>query len=582
MHHGYLAAQVEQAHAEPSSHRNPIGSETMETTTLHVTMPLGTLPASTDATPQSVVLELRVSDRDSVFELLQKSEGRERDEYALIALRIGLLSLQHARGQIDADLVRHEGERLMLDLNHALAQSRSEIHTSLTTTLKEYFDPESGRFQERVERLIKQDGELEQLLHRQIGTNGSELAATLAAHIGANSPLMKLINPEESDGLVSSIRSAIEGVLNTESERILSEFSLDNEQGALRRLVGELTEESGKLKKELAEEVGHVVNEFSLDKEDSALSRLVRRVEAAEETITKEFSLDEQGSALSRLSTVVNGAKDAIDANLTLDNEKSSLSRLKRELVAILDRHEEKVESFQTSVQAALEGMKAQREEASRSTTHGGDFEDVAAEFIAREAQRGNDIASRTGNTTGAIRSCKVGDLVVELGTESAAAGERFVVEVKENKSYTLTEARAEIETARKNREASVGLFVFSEKIATEGMDTLIRHGEDVFVVWDADRIESDVILKAGFSLAKALCVRQARERQAEDGNWDNIDAAIVALEKEAARLGKMKTWTETIQTNSGKVLEELRKMTDELERQTVVLRESVAALKPT
>jgi hypothetical protein len=554
----------------------------METTTLHVTMPLGTLPASTDATPQSVVLELRVSDRDSVFELLQKSEGRERDEYALIALRIGLLSLQHARGQIDADLVRHEGERLMLDLNHALAQSRSEIHTSLTTTLKEYFDPESGRFQERVERLIKQDGELEQLLHRQIGTNGSELAATLAAHIGANSPLMKLINPEESDGLVSSIRSAIEGVLNTESERILSEFSLDNEQGALRRLVGELTEESGKLKKELAEEVGHVVNEFSLDKEDSALSRLVRRVEAAEETITKEFSLDEQGSALSRLSTVVNGAKDAIDANLTLDNEKSSLSRLKRELVAILDRHEEKVESFQTSVQAALEGMKAQREEASRSTTHGGDFEDVAAEFIAREAQRGNDIASRTGNTTGAIRSCKVGDLVVELGTESAAAGERFVVEVKENKSYTLTEARAEIETARKNREASVGLFVFSEKIATEGMDTLIRHGEDVFVVWDADRIESDVILKAGFSLAKALCVRQARERQAEDGNWDNIDAAIVALEKEAARLGKMKTWTETIQTNSGKVLEELRKMTDELERQTVVLRESVAALKPT
>lgn len=101
--------------------------------------------------------------------------------------------------------------------------------------------------------------------------------------------------------IISSIRSAIEGVLNIESERILSEFSLDNEQGALSRLVGELTEESGKLKKELAEEVGHVVNEFSLDKEDSALSRLVKRVEAAEETITKEFSLDEQGSALSRL-----------------------------------------------------------------------------------------------------------------------------------------------------------------------------------------------------------------------------------------------------------------------------------------
>jgi hypothetical protein len=38
---------------------------------------------------------------------------------------------------------------------------------------------------------------------------------------------MKLINPEESDGLLSSIRSAIEGVLKTESERILNEFSLE-------------------------------------------------------------------------------------------------------------------------------------------------------------------------------------------------------------------------------------------------------------------------------------------------------------------------------------------------------------------
>src|SRR4029077_7731293 len=113
--------------------------KTMENTTLHVTMPLGTLPASTDASPQSVVLELRVSDHDSVLELLPKAEGRERNEYALIALRIGLLSLKHARGQIDADLVRHGGEMLLLDLKHALAQSRGEIHDSLTSTLKEYF-----------------------------------------------------------------------------------------------------------------------------------------------------------------------------------------------------------------------------------------------------------------------------------------------------------------------------------------------------------------------------------------------------------------------------------------------------------
>ncbi len=346
------------------------------------------------------------------------------------------------------------------------------------------------------------------------------------------------------------------------------------------RLVKELTEENGKLKEGLAEEIGNVVQEFSLDKEDSALSRLVKRVEIAEETITKEFSLDEQDSALSRLSSVINGAKESIDANLTLDTEKSALSRLKRELVTILDTHEKKVEKFQTDVQAALEAMKAQRQEAARSTQHGIVFEDVACEFVEKEAQKSGDIASRTGKTTGQIKNCKVGDMVVELGADCSAAGEKFVVEAKEDASFTLAKARTEIDIARKNRDARVGIFLFSAKTAPEGMDMLVRHGEDVFLVWDADKIESDVILRAGLALAKALCVRQQREREAEEGNWDDVDQAILALEKEANRIGQIKSWTETIQGHSGKILDELRKMVNGLERQIGILRESVEALK--
>ena len=64
---------------------------------------------SADDSVQSVLLNLVVSDRETVAELIQRSDGRERDEYALAALRIGVLSLKHARGQIDADAVRREG-----------------------------------------------------------------------------------------------------------------------------------------------------------------------------------------------------------------------------------------------------------------------------------------------------------------------------------------------------------------------------------------------------------------------------------------------------------------------------------------
>jgi len=238
------------------------------------------------------------------------------------------------------------------------------------------------------------------------------------------------------------------------------------------------------------------------------------------------------------------------------------------------------VQDFQSNVQAALEAMKAQRKESARSTQHGIDFETTVSEFVEREAQKSGDIASRTGATTGLIKNCKVGDLVVELGADCTAAGEKFVVEAKEDASFSLAKARIEIETARKNRGARVGLFLFSAKTAPEEIDMLVRHGEDVFLVWDAEKIESDVILRAGLSLVKALCVRQQKERDDKEGNWEDIDAAILAVEKEAARLANMKTWTETIQSNSGKILEEVRKMADNLEKQIVVLRDSVETLR--
>jgi hypothetical protein len=391
---------------------------------------------------------------------------------------------------------------------------------------------------------------------------------------------MKLLNPEESDGLVFSIRSTISAVIDEEQKHILGEFSLDNDQGALKRLVTELTQANVRLKTDLATEIGNVVQEFSLDKEDSALSRLVKRVEVAEETITKEFSLDDGDSALSRLSVVINEAKGAIDANLTLDNADSALSRLKRELVDILRTHEQKAQEFQTNVQAALEAMRAQRKESARSTQHGNDFEAAASEFVEKEAQKSGDIASSKGATTGLIKNCKVGDVVVELGPDCAAAGEKFVIEAKEDASYTLARARTEIETARKNRGARVGLFLFSAQTAPAGIDMLVRHGDDVFLVWDAEKVESDVILRAGLSLAKALCVRLQKDRDDAEGNWEDIDTAILAVEKEAARLASMKTWTETIQSNSGKILDEVRKMADNLEKQVSVLRESVETLR--
>jgi len=529
--------------------------------------------------PRSIQLELIVSDPDSVREIAGRKEGRERDEFSLSALRIGVLSLKYAGGQVDADAVRREGDRILEGLAMALDSCKTQLNDGVVAVLQQYFDPKNGRFQERLERLIQKDGELERLIQRQVGSDGSELAVTLAAHLGESSPIMNLLDPTRANGLVVAIRTSAEETLQAESRRILSEFSLDNKESAMSRMISELSEKNGELTGDLAGKIQEVVKEFSLDADDSALSRLVRKVESAHRTISNEFSLDNDASAFSRMSVLLNDATNAIHTNLTLDSESSALARLKRELLDILTSQNDQNAKFQQDVTGALQAMKARREEALRSTSHGRDFESTVVAFVRQEAEKSGDIATATGNTVGMVKNCKIGDATVELGPDSVASGVKFVVEAKESSACDLNAARKEIERARLNRGASVGLFVFSKTTAPTNQQTIVRYGNDVFVIWDAEDINSDVILKSGLSLAKALCVRESSTRNAEAAEFESIDRAILAIEKEAKRLDGMRKWTETIKSNSDKILGEVRKMAEGLETQVANLRGAVSGL---
>ena len=102
--------------------------------------------------------------------------------------------MRQARGQVDGEQIRRQTDHMLLALQTQLNEHATLVHNRLTASLKDYFDPDSGRFQERVNRLIRKDGELEDLLRRQIGTEDSELAKTLSAHVGQESPLLKLLD----------------------------------------------------------------------------------------------------------------------------------------------------------------------------------------------------------------------------------------------------------------------------------------------------------------------------------------------------------------------------------------------------
>jgi hypothetical protein len=503
--------------------------------------------------PFTLPIELTVRDSLTIAELCTYAEGPERDEFALNALRIGVMALKQARGQVDADLVRRESERLLEGLDNRLKSHSGGLQEMLAVSLKQYFDPQDGQFHERVQRLVKQDGELEQLLRRQIGHEDSALVKTLSAHFGEQSPLMKLLSPDQSKGLLASLRETVDDQLKRQREHVLSQFSLDNKDGALSRFITELSSRQGELSQELNGKINDVVQQFSLDDENSALSRLVKNVEYAQRRITSEFSLDEENSAL---------------------------ARLKRELLELLEQDRKSSREFQDEVKSTLQAMIIRKQEAERSTRHGGIFQDAFFEFIQHEAQKLGDVATDCGNTTGLIRGCKTGDCVIELGPDSAAPGARIVIEAKEDRSYNLKQALEELEQARKNRGGQIGVFVFSTKSCPTGVDSLARYGDDIVVVWDAEDAATDLISRTAYTLARALCVKSRAHAVAEKADFDEIDKAILEIEKKSEGLDELRTWTETIQSSCEKILKKVAVTRKALEKQAEVLREKTDDLR--
>lgn len=529
--------------------------------------------------PACVRLSLTIREPEVVLELNKYEDGTEREQFALSALRIGVLALRQASGVVDANAVRAEGERLVGSVRELLSANTTTFLANVSSTLKAYFDPAEGHLPQRLDRLMKKDGELQSLLANHLDGDECVVARTLSKHIGNDSPLLRLLSPEEGEGVVASLGKAVAETLEMQRGQILRQFSLDDKESALSRLVCEMSGTNGKLREDFAKDVEKLHKEFSLDNEHGALSRLVGRVEKAQRTISDEFSLDNKESALCRLVGLMETANTTIADNLTLDNENSPLYRLRRELTEIIQKMQESSAEFHEEVKVTLESFKARREEAARSTRHGGEFEEAVGSVVQAESQRSGEIFEETGNKTGAIAYCKMGDHVVTLGAESAVPGARIVVEAKEDKSYDLVKALKEIEQARQNREAQVGIFVFSKNAAPAGLDPFSRHGKHIVVVWDRDDPATDIFLRVGLSVAKALVIREQLSDAKNRSSFVALKAALVAITSDIAALDEITKWATTVKRSGEKIGKKAGVLRKKLDKNLAVLEKHLGAL---
>ena len=329
----------------------------------------------------------------------------------------------------------------------------------------------------------------------------------------------------------------------------------------------------------LAGDLETIRKEFSLDNDEGALSRLVNRVERANRMILDEFSADNELSALNKLAKLLESTNKNIDSSLSLDQEKSPLSRLRREILTVIEGMSKANMEFQEQVRVSLESLKVRRAEAARSTIHGLDFQQIVGAYVQQQAQRLGDLFEATEDTTGIIGRCKVGDFVVTMGQESAAPDSRIVFEAKEDRSYNLNDAWAELQKARENRQAQVGVFVFSREAAPEGIEPLSRWDKDVVVVWDAEDPQTDILIKAAISVARMIAVQYRKVSEEATADITEMQAAIDALCRDVGILDEIVKCASAAQNHCEKIVTKAGGLKKKIDANLVELQEHVHGL---
>lgn len=502
---------------------------------------------------EPAIITVAVSDPEVLLALSEYADGPARTNFLVTALKVGVLSLKAARGTLDSDTLRREGNHLMDELGARLNGWRSTFEERVSGSLSHYFDPQQGTFMERVDRLTKADGELVTVVRRQVQEAQSNLARVFDQFIGENSQIFRMLDPTGDNELVATMRRTLDGAVQAQNQAILGQFSLDNKDGALVRFLSELTAKHGDLNHALSKNMQAIVAEFSLDKEDSALSRLVSRVETAQGRITAELSLDNEDSALQRLQRML------------LDHHKTVMKQ-QTDLAATLD--------------VAIQTMAARREESAKSTRHGFEFESALGEHVRGLSQAAGDILEDTSSTTGIKPNCKVGDYVITIGPEKLAAGARVVVEAKENASYDLNKTLEEAHTARVNRQADVCVFVHSTKTAAPGIPTFQRYGRDLVVQWDAGDDAHDVWLQAALMVASALSVKVASHDKADAASFEKIDKAVERIRKCIEGFEEINASANTTKTAAERILNRARVIQESLSSQVQAIVDEVMKLR--
>jgi hypothetical protein len=173
--------------------------------------------------------------------------------------------------------------------------------------------------------------------------------------------------------------------------------------------------------------------------------------------------------------------------------------------------------------------------------------------------------------------TCRVGDFIVRFTDESAWAGASIVFECKHDQSYNVDKAIKELDVARANRDASVGVFVMAQSHASADFPAFSRVGHNILVSWDPDDAGAIHRLDAAVMLATMLA---SRKRQVTDhASTDAVRDIENLLANQAAHVERMRKASDGIRKHNDVIRKELDRAEIELKELVGKAQETLRAL---
>ncbi len=288
-----------------------------------------------------------------------------------------------------------------------------------------------------------------------------------------------------------------------------------------------------------ASAVATVTTEISklVHPEEGVLADAVaREMNALSTAIEEAFDEDDKKSALSKIETTVRDLTDrmaretakSVETLLDPSEKDSPLSHLKHGVVNEVNASMLQFSQTLGQVHHWLETQAAVAAEAERGTAKGRTYEESVGMVLADISTATGDQVHPTGDETGTVPGSKVGDFIITLGDAGVPA--RIAVECK-NQKLSFKKTAEQLDQAVDNRDAAVGILVFSSEAKTPARGPLVRLGPSRYaVVYDPESADT-LALKVAYQLARTDLIAAA----SADGE-SQIDPELLAQKVQEAR----------------------------------------------